>query len=163
MRKNIIFIGFMGCGKSTIAKALAKKLNAEFIDTDKVIKKRLGKDIKSVFAEFGEEFFREEERKLAEEFLDLKGCVIATGGGFYKALRKDKNSMIIYLQASFRFLEKRLGKKGLEKRPLFADREKAKLLFKERLDKYKKKANLTINIEHKSVKKIVDEILKEIQ
>lgn len=163
MRKNIIFIGFMGCGKSTIAKALAKRLNTEFIDTDKVIQKKLGKKITSIFAEFGEEFFRNEEKKLAEELSQLKGQIIATGGGFYKALRKDKKSVIIYLKASFDFLEQRLGKKGLEKRPLFADKAKARTLFKQRREEYKKKADIIINIERKGVKRIVEEIAKEIQ
>lgn len=163
MNKNVIFIGFMGCGKSTVAKALAKALKAEFIDTDKLIKKKLGQEIKSIFAEFGEEFFRKEEQKLADEISHLNGYVIATGGGFYKALRKDKNSVIIYLKASFEFLEQRLSKKALEKRPLFANSQKARALFDERLAGYEQKADIIINVEHKSIKKIVSEILKGLQ
>lgn len=153
----------MGCGKSTVAKALAKALKAKFIDTDKLIKKKFGKDIKSIFAEFGEEFFRKEEQRLADEILSLHGYVIATGGGFYKALHKDKNSVIIYLKASFEFLEQRLSKKALEKRPLFANSQKARALFDERLAGYEQKADIIINVEHKSIKQIVDEILKGIQ
>lgn len=163
MNKNVIFIGFMGCGKSTVAKALAKNLKAEFMDTDKLIKKRLNKDIKTIFAEFGEEFFRKEEQKLADEIIHLNGCVIATGGGFYKALRKDKKSVIIYLKASFEFLEQRLSKKALDQRPLFANAQKARALFNERLNAYEQKADIIIDVEYKSVKKIVDEIIKEIQ
>lgn len=163
MSKNVIFIGFMGCGKSTIAKALAKALGAEFIDTDKLIKQRVGKDISEIFAEFGEDFFRNEERKIASEILQLQGVVIATGGGFYKALQKDKNSVIIYLKANFEFLQQRLEKKGFEKRPLFQNAKKARALYNERLAEYEKKADIIINVEHKSVRKIVDELIKDLQ
>lgn len=163
MSKNVIFIGFMGSGKSTLGKALAKTLGAEFIDTDKLIKKRLGKEISTIFAEFGEAFFREQEKNLAKELLQLNGAVIATGGGFYKALQKNKNSVIIYLKASFEFLEQRLSKKGLGKRPLFANSAKARALYNERLAGYEKIADIIINIEHKSVKKLVDEIAKDLK
>ena len=163
MSKNVIFIGFMGSGKSTVAKALARALGAEFIDTDKLIKQRLGKDINTIFAEFGEAFFREQEQKVANEISQLNNCVIATGGGFYKALQKNKNSVIIYLKASFEFLEQRLGKKGLGKRPLFANSVKAKALYNERLVGYEKIADIIVNVEHKGIKKLVDEIAKDLK
>lgn len=163
MSKNVIFIGFMGCGKSTIAKALAKALGADFIDTDKLIKQRVGKDISTIFAEFGEDFFRNEEKKIASEILELQGVVIATGGGFCRALQKDKNSVIIYLKANFDFLQQRLEKKGVEKRPLFQNTQKARALYNERLSEYEKKADIIINVEHKSVRKIVDELIKDLK
>ena len=159
MSKNVIFIGFMGCGKSTVAQALAKQMNACFIDTDELIKQRLGKEISEIFAEFGEEFFRNEEKKIADEILQLKGYVIATGGGFYKALQRDKNSVIIYLKASFEFLCQRLDEKALKERPLFANTEKARALFDERLSEYEKKADIIINVEQKSVQEIVSKVI----
>ncbi len=163
MSKNVIFIGFMGSGKSTVGKALAKALKAEFIDTDKLIKKRVGKEIGAIFAEFGEAFFREQEKNLANEISQLNGAVIATGGGFYKALQKNKNSVIIYLKASFEFLEQRLSKKGLGKRPLFQNTQKARALYNERLAGYEKIADIIVNVEHKGIKKLVDEIIKDLK
>lgn len=162
MSKNVIFIGFMGCGKSTVGKALAKALKTNFLDTDELIKQRLGKEIREIFAEFGEDFFRKEEQKIAQELKCLNGVVIATGGGFYKALQRDENSLIIYLKASFEFLHNRLGKKGFAKRPLFKDKEKARALFEERFMEYEKKAHLIINVEGKTPKKLVTELIKEL-
>ncbi len=163
MNKNVIFIGFMGSGKSTIAKGLARALGAKFMDTDSEIKKRNGKGIKAIFAEFGEDFFRCQERNLASELKDLKGYVIATGGGFHKALQKSENSVIIYLKASFEFLRERLGEKGLKKRPLFADTQKARALYEARLAEYEKIANLIVNVEGKSPKELIDEIVKDLK
>lgn len=163
MSKNVIFIGFMGCGKSTVAQALAKQMKAHFIDTDELIKQRLGKEISEIFAEFGEDFFRNEEKNIADEISKLNGYVIATGGGFYKALQRDKNSVIIYLKASFEFLRQRLDEKALKERPLFANTEKARALFDERLSEYEKKADIIINVEQKSVEKLVDELIKDLK
>lgn len=163
MSKNVIFIGFMGCGKSTVAQALAKQMKAHFIDTDELIKQRLGKEISEIFAEFGEDFFRNEEKKIADEISSkLNGYVIATGGGFYKALQRDKNSVIIYLKASFEFLRQRLDEKALKERPLFANTEKARALFDERLSEYEKKADIIINVEQKSVQEIVSKALSHL-
>ncbi len=133
------------------------------MDTDSEIKKRNGKGIKAIFAEFGEDFFRQQERNLASELKGLKGYVIATGGGFHKALQKSENSVIIYLKASFEFLCERLGKKGLKKRPLFADAQKARALYEVRLAEYEKIANLVVNVEGKSPKELVDEIVKDLK
>lgn len=160
MDKNIIFIGFMGCGKSTVGRALAKRLGREFMDTDKVIAKQLKKSVRGIFAEFGEEFFRQKERELAANLSLANNAVIATGGGFYAALQKSENFIIIYLKASFDFLSQRLILKGTKTRPLMQNPKKARLLYKERLPKYENLATFTINVERKSTKKIVDEIVE---
>ena len=71
--------------------------------------------------------------------------------------------MIIYLKASFEFLEQRLSKKGLGKRPLFQNTLKAKALYNERLAGYEKIADIIVNVEHKGIKKLVDEIAKDLK
>ncbi|KGI55802.1 shikimate kinase [Campylobacter sp. MIT 97-5078] len=160
MKHNIILIGFMGCGKSTIAKALAKKLNYKLLDTDAFIEQKNRAKIKEIFENKGEEFFRNEEKALAQELHTFKNYIIATGGGFHKALLKDNNQYVVYLKAHFNYIKTRLSKTSLEKRPLFKDEKKARTLYKERLAEYESKANLTINTEHKSVLQIVTEIMK---
>lgn len=162
MHKNIILIGFMGSGKSTLAKALSKKMNLKLLDTDTLIKERHKLSIKEIFKQKGEEFFRNEEKKIALELKQMRGCVISTGGGFYKVLQKDKKDMVIYLRADFEFLKNRLSKKGLSKRPLFKDEIAAKKLFDKRLQGYEKKATHIIDIENKSVLQIISEIKKQI-
>jgi len=78
--KNIIFTGFMGTGKTTVGKLLAKKLNREFIDTDQLIEERQGLTIPEIFANLGESAFRKMEADIAKELGEREGLVISTGG-----------------------------------------------------------------------------------
>lgn len=77
--RNIVLTGFMGTGKSTVGRLLADRLGFEFVDTDQVIEARHG-PITAIFAEQGEQAFRDIERDLAAELADREGLVIATGG-----------------------------------------------------------------------------------
>lgn len=78
---NIVLVGFMGTGKTSVGKGLARRLGLEFLDMDKVIVERQNKSIQQIFAENGEPFFRMLEKNLAKELSAQKGRVIATGGG----------------------------------------------------------------------------------
>ena len=81
MRKNIIITGFMGTGKSVVAKELARKLKMEFIDMDQIIEEGQEMSISDIFARYGENYFREQENKLAKKLSQKENMVIATGGG----------------------------------------------------------------------------------
>jgi shikimate kinase len=81
MKNNIVLCGFMGSGKTTIGKLLAKELRFCFVDTDALIEQSEGKKISDIFAEFGEEYFREIESKTVKEISLKTNTVIATGGG----------------------------------------------------------------------------------
>ena len=78
---RIFLIGYMGAGKTTLGRALAKKLKIEFIDLDNYIEERLCKSISQIFAEKGEEGFREIERRMLHEAGEFENVVISTGGG----------------------------------------------------------------------------------
>ncbi len=79
--KNIILCGFMGCGKTTLAKGLAKRLDMRLVDTDEEIVKRQGMEISRIFAEKGEPFFRELETELIKELSKKDNLIISLGGG----------------------------------------------------------------------------------
>ncbi len=79
--KNIILCGFMGSGKTTLAKGLSKELNMPLIDTDEEIVKREGKPIADIFAESGEAYFRSLETELIKELAEKEGHIISLGGG----------------------------------------------------------------------------------
>jgi shikimate kinase len=81
MRENIIITGFMGTGKTVVAKELAQKLKMEFIDMDRIIEEGRGMSIADIFARYGENYFREQENKLVKELSQKENTVIATGGG----------------------------------------------------------------------------------
>lgn len=79
--RNIVLAGFMGTGKSTVGKLLAEKINRPFIDTDEEIIRRAGKTIPEIFAQDGEQEFRQMERRVCRFFAGQRGFVISTGGG----------------------------------------------------------------------------------
>ena len=81
--KNIVFVGMMGSGKSTIGLLLSKKLKKSFFDIDTYIEKELGKKISTIFKEKGETFFREYEEKITLKILQKKNIVISIGGGAF--------------------------------------------------------------------------------
>ncbi|WP_130869698.1 shikimate kinase [Intestinimonas massiliensis (ex Afouda et al. 2020)] len=81
MRDNVVLIGMMGCGKTTVGGLLARKLGFTFVDTDQYIEEALGRSIPDVFAKEGEAFFRDWELGAAEELAQQRRLVISCGGG----------------------------------------------------------------------------------
>ena len=81
MTKNIVLIGMMGCGKTTVGRLLAQRLGRPLIDTDALIEQRQGRSIPDIFAQGGEKAFRALELELCRELSGRHGLVIACGGG----------------------------------------------------------------------------------
>lgn len=163
--KNIVFIGFMGVGKGTIARALIKKTKRFGLDTDDLIESMENRKIKDIFASDGEAYFRKLEKKTAKWLAkNVKNAIISTGGGFFKVDHLDKIGTVIYLRSSFdgiltRLREHENADLKLAKRPLLADEEKARALFQERAHQYEAKADVIIDVEERSVKAIVKELI----
>ena len=98
MKSNLILIGFMGTGKTSLGKLLAEKLGRGFIDIDQKIEQDAGLSIPQIFEKHGEKYFRELEKNAVKEITQRRGLVIATGGGTIKDeenLRLLKNSGVI--------------------------------------------------------------------
>ena len=118
---RIFLIGFMGCGKSTIGKKLAKTLSCKFIDLDKYIEGKTGESIQQIFKEKGENYFRVLETESLMEICKSDNLVIATGGGtpcfFYNMQRILDKGICIYLKMDIEDLVRRLSKEK-SKRPL---------------------------------------------
>jgi shikimate kinase len=91
-RTNIVLIGFMGSGKSSIGRMVAKRMGFQFVDTDKVIVERAGMAIPAIFAQEGEERFRDLETAAIESLAHCSRCVIATGGG---AVLRERNRALL--------------------------------------------------------------------
>ncbi|AJD01421.1 shikimate kinase [Campylobacter lari] len=162
-KDNLLFVGFMGCGKTTIARTYAKKYNKFFLDTDSLIKDKFNLEISEFFKTYGEKKFRKEEKKLVSFLTCVQNCSIASGGGFIEQKKIKNIGTIVYLKASFDYLLQRLNKEELAIRPLFLNTSDAKVLFDQRVKKYEKKANIIIGIENKSVNEIIKEIKKEVK
>ena len=132
MKKNLVLLGMMAVGKSTLGKIVAKKLNLQFIDTDKNIESSNAMKIKDIFEKRGENFFRAEEEKEVLKSLKKENCIIALGGGAFlnNTIRDNvlKNSIAIWLDADIKTLEKRV--KWNEKRPLLKKNNSYKMIKK---------------------------------
>ena len=142
MKKNLVLLGMMGVGKSTLGKIVAKKQKLKFIDTDLKIEKKFGMKISEIFEKNGEKFFRIHEENIVLESLKNNNCVIALGGGAFinKNIRDEilKNSISIWLDANLKILSSRV--KWSKKRPLLNVeniQEKIKKLYSERKNIYK--------------------------
>jgi shikimate kinase len=127
----IILIGFMGCGKSTFGKKIARHLNYSFLDADDAIEKMAGLAVPEIFSKFGEAHFRKLEATFISSLKLHKNTVIATGGGmpcFGDNIEKLNNSGItFYLQRSALELAHRLEHANRE-RPLIKDKNQDELI-----------------------------------
>lgn len=165
MKDNIILIGFMGSGKSTTGRQLAKKLSYEFCDTDALIEERAKKKISDIFAENGEEYFRKLETETIEDMLDtVAKTVISPGGGLplreCNAKILNKLGYVVYLKINKATVLKRLA--GDTTRPLLSGdhvEQKIEQLLDYREPLYEIASNLTIIGDHKNVDEIVEEII----
>jgi len=167
---KIYLIGFMGSGKTSVGKKLAKKLNYKFIDLDTEIEKSVNCSISDYFTKFGEEKFREIENKILKESFKYSNTVISTGGGtpcfFNNMLLINKNSFSIYLKADVKLLSHRLIN-AKQTRPLIKNKSKEELeIYIEKLlserEIFYNKAKLVIDAKSISIDNIVKEINKTI-
>ncbi|HDR52179.1 MAG TPA: shikimate kinase [Mariniphaga anaerophila] len=128
---RIYLIGYMGSGKSTLGKKLAKYAGLQFIDMDHYIEKRNCKTVPQLFEEYGEEGFRKKERKALEELSEFTDVVIATGGGapcfFDNVDLMNRTGKTIYLNIDPKILADRLIKSKTE-RPLIKGKSKEELM-----------------------------------
>ncbi len=160
---KITLIGFMGSGKTTVARLLSKRLRVKWVDIDKLIEEELNATIPEIFKMYGEEFFREKEREKLEKLLKSKeDLVISTGGGlpaFKDSMELiNKFSVSIYLESPFEVLWKRISKDS--NRPLVRlGKEKVKEIFERRVPFYRK-AKFTVRTDSSSPEESVQEILR---
>ncbi|MDD2640543.1 MAG: shikimate kinase, partial [Arcobacteraceae bacterium] len=154
-KDNIILMGFMGVGKGTVARALAKHSSRFAVDTDDLIESLQNRRIKTIFAKEGEEYFRNLEQECANWIeKSVNNSIISVGGGFFKRPNFKNLGTIVYLQSSFDGIIHRIksapnAKNKLKKRPLLQDLKEAKKLFKLRVPSYEAVADIVIDIENK--------------
>ena len=141
-KRNIVLIGMPSCGKSTIGRNLARKLNKEFVDIDKEIEREIGTSIKTFIELNGEDAFRKLETEVTYKFSKLNNLVISTGGGVIKRQinidNLKQNGKIIFIDRPLDLL------KPTSSRPLTNDIEKLRKTYSERYDIYIKSADLVI-------------------
>lgn len=162
--RHIYLTGFMGAGKSTIGRALGKRLGVSFVDLDSRIETRCQMSIPRIFAERGEEWFRQQENEALASISGDGDTVIAVGGG---ALERPDNRRLmrqrgctVWLDAPFSLILQRLGDGERVGRPLFSDEAAARALFEKRRSQYAR-ADYVVQIRVESKPEVVaEDILK---
>ncbi len=158
---NIILVGFMAVGKTTIGKSLKKKISYSLFDIDKLIEKEKKMTISEIFKQKGEEYFRNIEKDVALRLLNRNNNIISTGGGLFlnEEIRNIalKNNFVVFLDLDINEIYKRVNRNDF--RPLAKGKTLLELkeLYKMRLPFYLK-SNIRIIADNKSPKQIAEEI-----
>ncbi len=169
MKTSIALIGFMGVGKTAVGKALAKRLGKEFVELDTLIERQAGKTIPAIFREDGETAFRELEIEITGEVSRKKNAVIACGGGVVlnriNIDRLRQENLIVCLTASPEIIIKRTSSRA-GSRPLLDVADMAlevTRLLKIREPLYRRAADITVNTSHRSIGRVVAEIISRVE
>ncbi len=168
MKSNIALIGFMGSGKSTVGKRLARRLGREFIEIDRLVEHRANKSIDNIFKEKGEAGFRDVEEEVIKEVSEsTSDAVIACGGGaVLRPINVDRlrqSSHIVYLEAETATLQDRLNRS--RKRPLLnrPDRDSViEELHAARQPLYEAAAEITIKTGRRPFAAVISEIVERL-
>lgn len=161
---NIILIGFMGTGKTSVGKRIAKALHMDFVDTDQVIEEVTGMEIKEIFQRYGEKRFRSEESAAVKRVTQKDNQVISTGGGIVlnpenlNALKE--GGLVIALNASPEVIFERVSKN--KNRPLLQTPDPLSTIIElssQRKPLYNQ-AHISITTDNKSLNEVTDEVIE---
>ena len=163
--QNLILIGPMGSGKTTVGKQLAKRTRMDFVDSDHMIEDRCGVSISTIFDIEGEDGFRKRETKMLAELCERSSIVLATGGGAITVeenrILLRKSGFVVYLKTSIETQLARTQKNN--NRPLLENVDAEKRLaelMEERGALYEQEADLVVTSGERIVSKVVDEIMQ---
>jgi len=165
---NIVLIGYRACGKSSVGKLLAQRLDLPFLDTDTLIEQRSGMTIRDIFADHAEQRFRELEKQVVAEVAHLNRHIISTGGGTVmcdaNAAALKRSGLIVWLTSSPKMIWQRIltDTPRLSRRPqvdLDTGLEQIKDALAARNPVYQRWADHNVNTENLSSPQAVDEIV----
>jgi shikimate kinase len=166
MRNNIVLVGFMGSGKTSIGRLVAQRLGFQFIDTDKVIVEHTGMEISDIFAKHGEPWFRDHETSALASMNIYNRTVISTGGGV--VLRPENRELlhdlgfVVWLTASEEVIFERVSRN--KKRPLLQTdnpRQTVHELLEKRRPLYEGAAQFTVDSTHLGHDAAADAVITE--
>jgi shikimate kinase len=161
---KVYLVGFMGAGKTTVARALGKRLDWKTEDIDARIESAERRDIATIFRHDGEPYFRARERQVLLSLLSERGVVVGSGGGtFADPANRElmlKDGAVVWLDAPFTTLLGRIPMDG--RRPLAADRLEMERLYNQRSAAYRQ-AHFRVDAGRGSVEELVDHIVDWLQ
>jgi len=161
---GVVLVGFMGSGKSSVGRELARRIGAEFVDVDTWIEESTGRSIQEFFATEGEPAFRELESAALREVLAVRGRVVATGGGAFQEERNRRllkeYGPVVYLEAEVRTILRRVS--GNLKRPLLRGGDPEKIvrdLLERRVEGYRL-ADYAVPTDERTVTQVAERIVE---
>lgn len=166
--KSFVFIGFMGAGKTTIGKLVAKKLGSNFVDIDEEIEKQYQMPITQIFNKIGEKAFRDREKSLITSLAEHKQQILSVGGG---AFLQDEvrnvclsSCIVIYLNLSWESWKQRLSLL-IESRPLLQGKslDEMEELFNKRQEIYNSNHHYKIETDNRDIEEIADSIVETLK
>ncbi len=158
-KRNIVLTGMPTSGKTAVGKLIKEKTGREFVDTDELIVKAEGREIREIFSAEGEEYFRNKESEIIRRLSSRKGLVIATGGG---SILKDENVRLLKSNSIICLLDRSFDKlKADGTRPLSSDANALSRLYAERYDIYRETCDRIFEVEF--FEETADSIIKELQ
>ena len=168
MRRNIALIGFMGAGKTTVGRILAKRLSLRFVETDDLVERMAGKTIPRIFEEEGEETFRRLEAEAVKKAASMEGVVVSCGGGVVlrgenvEALRN--TCVVVYLKTSPEEAYRRTV--GDEGRPLLNVEDRMKRiaeLLSAREPLYESSADIVVETDRLTPTEVADRVIEAVR
>lgn len=153
---HIFFIGFLGAGKSTLARNLGRLFHRRYVDTDRLVERRSGMSISTIFAQEGEERFRLLETEALESLSAKRSLLISCGGGIVETPRNialmHRMGYCVYLDGDFDDSLRQI--RSLENRPDFGSPEHAAELYRFRRPLYEQAADLTLDIRGRTFEEV---------
>lgn len=167
MKSNIFLIGFMGCGKSTVALGLQRMYGKKVVEMDQLISERQGMSIPDIFDKYGETYFRDLESKLVEEIQGMENQVVSCGGGVVlreqNVAKMKENGLVVLLTAKPETILERV--KYDNNRPVLKGKKTVAgitELMEARREKYEAAADIVIRTDKKSISKICEEVMQKL-
>lgn len=160
-------IGFMGAGKSTVGGRVARNMGLPFVDLDRVIERRAGMSVRSVFERYGEKVFRRMESGTLRRVLTRRNVVVALGGGVFGRIVNRKRiercgDRVVYLDGGFSVLSSRIKRGSQGSRPVWSGRDvgRQRLLFGKRAEAYRGMADETVVVNGKTPSAVAQEVVQ---
>lgn len=164
LKRSVVLVGMMGCGKTAIGSRVATSLEVPFVDLDQEIEQNEGKTIPEIFAKYGEAYFRDKEQQTIRDILNSKICILATGGGAF--INSDTRQLIkklgtsVYIRADYEVLLERVSRK--HNRPLLEKGDKGEILkglMQKRCPIYEE-ADITVDSSESIHEAVVEQIIE---
>ena len=165
--ENVVLVGFMGSGKSSVGRLVARALRSRFVDTDRLVVDHTGLEITDIFAKHGEAWFRKEESRALRHLVGAGPLVVATGGGIVTVPANlpalNKLGYVVWLTAAEEVIWERVSRN--KKRPLLRTenpRETVRTLLEQRNPLYKTVADLKVDTSTLSHAEVAERICKHV-